>query len=694
MISLAQHKAGFLLCSLALACGKAEPQRLPALGEVVVSIDTDAPVPDFVGRLRIDLYGEDGSWLESRDIARTNPTDWPASFSLFTRDEMSSRRVLVRARGYLEGRTRDYKGERFQDRAPFVEPPVATTLGELCAAMPQLVLGQELTLRRGRTTLTSYVPEQPPATATFGWTPECCHTVIGGAVAARLDIAEAGEYRIETTRVRPASNGGGDVNLFIRTSCSDPASQIACADDLLPGKTTQFYGDYLSRIVTWLAPGSYTVMASGHYAVPADITLRAAPSAYWDQPAAAVETAVKGEPRLITSGTDTTPAEEPQPLVAIDRLALVTLVPGQKQLASIVLRTACAGHMAKLSNAASDAQPVLAEAETCIDEEGELLPLRDEVLSPFAEMPTATLAGTFAIGTPCPAVAASSDPLCMPPGMFVMGDPSGARPLTSSTVPERFAVMNRFWLDKTEVTVSRFRAAVARGFQSPSGSPFQNEQWLAVSDSQGLMRQCTYSAAPSPGGEFREEFPVNCVDWDTARAFCKFEGGDLPTEAQWQYAATKAGRDFETRFPWGDQSEAPRCDQAVFARQDPEVATFAGMICAEEGYGPAPVTYPAAQRDATVLGVLGLGGNLQEWSLDGFYAYDSPCWRGVSLIDPQCREENAPERAILGGSWYWDPTALAGATRGSLDPVGSVESLVAIGAAEVGFRCAYANEPP
>ena len=43
------------VCLAVVACGKTEAERLPPLGEVVVSIDTDAPVPQFVGRLRIDL---------------------------------------------------------------------------------------------------------------------------------------------------------------------------------------------------------------------------------------------------------------------------------------------------------------------------------------------------------------------------------------------------------------------------------------------------------------------------------------------------------------------------------------------------------------------------------------------------------------------------------------------------------------
>src|SRR5258706_8179210 len=110
-----------LLCLAALSCGNAQ---LPPRGEVVVSIDTDALVPQLVGRLRIDLFDQDGRWFDSRDIARSNPSDWPASFSVYTLDEKTPGTVLVRARAYLEGRTRNYRGERFEDRARYVEPHV------------------------------------------------------------------------------------------------------------------------------------------------------------------------------------------------------------------------------------------------------------------------------------------------------------------------------------------------------------------------------------------------------------------------------------------------------------------------------------------------------------------------------------------------------------------------------------------
>jgi formylglycine-generating enzyme required for sulfatase activity len=228
--------------------------------------------------------------------------------------------------------------------------------------------------------------------------------------------------------------------------------------------------------------------------------------------------------------------------------------------------------------------------------------------------------------------------------------------------------------------------------KSSEGTPWGFDKTSA----QNYFRRCTFSASAAPMGEAREDFPLNCVDWAAARAFCQFEGGDLPTEAQFEYAATKAGRPFQTRFPWGNQAEAPRCDQAVFSRWDSILtAAVASTICAAVGFGAVAVTEPIAQKDATRLGVMGLGGNLVEWALDGFEAFDSPCWKGASLRNPVCREESGPERTIRGSGWKGSPEYLPCWHRDFQGPLGSIDLTrdVGIGKDGTGFRCAYDKEP-
>src|SRR5690606_32049216 len=106
--------------------------------EMVLRVDTNLPVP-LVSRLRVDLYTEAGAWFDSRDIARPDPRDWPASFSLFSTDEAARSRVWARLRVYPEAGVRDYQGERFSDWGASLEPPRGDGLPRL------LVDGRDIT---------------------------------------------------------------------------------------------------------------------------------------------------------------------------------------------------------------------------------------------------------------------------------------------------------------------------------------------------------------------------------------------------------------------------------------------------------------------------------------------------------------------------------------------------------------------
>jgi formylglycine-generating enzyme required for sulfatase activity len=135
--------------------------------------------------------------------------------------------------------------------------------------------------------------------------------------------------------------------------------------------------------------------------------------------------------------------------------------------------------------------------------------------------------------------------ICVPDGAFILGDTLALEDLDRRSQPERMRVVEPFFIDKFEMSVARYRAALARGFLSPDPSPTPNpEPVLARNTSSGM---CTWSV--SPGG--REAYPLNCITWNAARALCNFLEGDLPTEDQWEHAATAAGRDVETPYPWG-----------------------------------------------------------------------------------------------------------------------------------------------
>jgi formylglycine-generating enzyme len=106
----------------------------------------------------------------------------------------------------------------------------------------------------------------------------------------------------------------------------------------------------------------------------------------------------------------------------------------------------------------------------------------------------------------------------------------------------------------------------------------------------------------------RSDHPVVHVSWIDARAFCRWAGGRLPSEAEWEYAA-RGGLE-QRRFPWGDElTPDGEHRMNVFQGRFPEVDT------GEDGFvGTAPVHAFAPNG----YGLYNATGNVWEWTADRF----------------------------------------------------------------------------
>ena len=141
------------------------------------------------------------------------------------------------------------------------------------------------------------------------------------------------------------------------------------------------------------------------------------------------------------------------------------------------------------------------------------------------------------------------------------------------------ATVSGFELDRFEVTVARFRA-----FVTATALPTAP---LACAT------KATWGSA--------DDLPINCISWDEAAAFCAWDGGRLPTEAEWNYAA--AGGDEQRVYPWG-----PTLDP-MHANYSATIAAVGSLPMGDGRWG---------QSD--------LAGNVAEWTAD-WYAdvYPNPC---------------------------------------------------------------------
>jgi len=137
---------------------------------------------------------------------------------------------------------------------------------------------------------------------------------------------------------------------------------------------------------------------------------------------------------------------------------------------------------------------------------------------------------------------------------------------SANEIPEHSATVSAFALDRFEVTVGRFRTFVNAFDGVPprqgdgandqvSGSGWKSEWNQEFPKTKAdLLTQIdclggTWTEAP----QGVENFPMTCLNFYVAFAFCIWDGGRVPTENEWEYAA--AGGDENRLFPWGGETD-------------------------------------------------------------------------------------------------------------------------------------------
>ncbi len=166
---------------------------------------------------------------------------------------------------------------------------------------------------------------------------------------------------------------------------------------------------------------------------------------------------------------------------------------------------------------------------------------------------------------------------------------------------------------------------------------------------------------------------MNFVNWYESYAFCIWDGGFLPSEAEWEYAA--AGGSQQREYPWGSTEPGTANQYAVYADATTGECfypSFAPLPCVGVA-NIAPVGYAA--QGAGLWGQLDLAGDVWQWNMD---------WRAYSYVDPcvDCADFTATPsgRVFRGGDFSSDASNLLPPLRMSAAPEVHQYTL--------GFRCA------
>lgn len=314
------------------------------------------------------------------------------------------------------------------------------------------------------------------------------------------------------------------------------------------------------------------------------------------------------------------------------------------------------------------------------------------------DSPEGSSDGKAAVATSRTCATIDDTPVRLPGGTFAMGEDD----VYAEEGPVRQTTVGGFWIDPHEVTNRQFGEFVeATGFVTIAEKPVDLSMFDMPADQippEMLQPGSAVFTAPDrpsrnyadwwkfvPGANWKmpygpggpnaaDDEPVVHLGWDDMVAYAEWRGGRLPTEAEWEYAAS-AGQRSKNMQP----AEANSW-QGVFPVQNEETDGFKGIA-------------PIGCYQPNANGLYDMVGNVWEVTSD-FYrpghdpaSTDNP--RGPSESDAYDPLSPAiPSRTVKGGSYLCAPNycqRYRPASRQGRDP--------GLGTSNVGFRLVYDSQP-
>jgi formylglycine-generating enzyme required for sulfatase activity len=299
-------------------------------------------------------------------------------------------------------------------------------------------------------------------------------------------------------------------------------------------------------------------------------------------------------------------------------------------------------------------------------------------------------------GLPPPGVGAPDGMAWIPAGSFAMGSDTHY----AEEAPVQRVAVDGFWIDRHPVTNAQFaRFVAATGYVTLAERPVPRERHPGLADALRVPGAAVF-VVPARGGSARDPLewwryvpgadwrhpagpgtsieragnhPVVNVAFADALAYARWAGRDLPTEAEWEFAARGGLEGAE--YAWGDELRpGGRWMANTWQGRFPFDNT------GEDGFvGPSPVgCYPP-----NGYGLYDMAGNVWQWTRDWYRPGHDP----GEAVDPRgppgpaALPLHGPARVIKGGSFLCSPDFCARYRPSARQP--AEEDL---GASHIGFR--------
>jgi formylglycine-generating enzyme len=276
--------------------------------------------------------------------------------------------------------------------------------------------------------------------------------------------------------------------------------------------------------------------------------------------------------------------------------------------------------------------------------------------------------------------------------------------------PSHRVTVGGFWIDQTPVTNAEFArfleatdyVTVAEKPANPADYPGAKAELLAPASVVFVkprrrvdMRNPYNWWRYVPGADWRhplgpkssieglENHPVIHVAYADVQAYCLWAGKELPTEAEWEFAARGGLEDAD--YAWGDELEP---DGEVMANTWQGEFPIENLV--KDGF---EWTSPVGSFPPNGYGLYDMIGNVWEWTSDWYQEHrqaDRPCCSAVDpqggererSYDPRLRGVRIPRKVMKGGSYLCSPNYCQ-----RYRPAARMGQPIDTSTCHLGFRC-------